>query len=145
MEKLNCVATECYPSRYQDAEDTKTDTKKSKLVVSSTSPQVGWTSPTWQDSFGWTDNEAKLNSQFSRTVRPNAYPPSGPPSRPIPQETLRRWENCAQEGTYMTNHAAGFSCYTIEIQQHMSNYINLLQDSLVNGKVPAKIMSAAPK
>ena len=50
--------------------------------------------------------------------------------------------NVPWRGTYITNHAAGFSCCTREIQEHMSDHINLLQDSLVKGKVAKEIMDA---
>ena len=46
------------------------------------------------------------------------------------------------EGTYITNHAAGFSHCTSEIQERMSDHTNFLQDSLIKGKVPKEIVDA---
>ena len=88
MERLNCVAADGYPSRSQEAGSLKNDQfiqtpkSKSKWYHQHRSRTDG--------RYSWTDNESKLNSQFSCIVWPNAYPPSGPPSRPIPQETSRR-------------------------------------------------------
>ena len=59
--------------------------------------------------FSWYNSEAKVNSQFPRIVKASAYPATGPPSRPISQEYLRRWERCARENSYIVNHAAGFN------------------------------------
>ena len=59
--------------------------------------------------FSWRNSEAKLNSQFPWITRASAYPSTGLPSRPIAQESLRRWERAAREDSYIINHAAGFS------------------------------------
>ena len=61
--------------------------------------------------FSWSNSEAKVNSQFPRIIKASSYPPSGPPSRPISQEYLRRWEHCAREASYVVNSAAGFNLY----------------------------------
>ena len=95
IERLNCVAAEGYPSRSQDARGLKTDqfiwTPKSQSKwYRQHRPRMDGPNRPGRTVFGWTDNEAKLNSQFSHIVRLNAYSPSGPPSRPIPHETLRR-------------------------------------------------------
>ena len=59
--------------------------------------------------FSWHNSEAKVNSKFPCIVKASAYPSTGPPSRPISQEYLRRWEKCARENSYIVNHAAGFN------------------------------------
>ena len=59
--------------------------------------------------FSWRNSEAKVSSQFPQITCASAYPSTGPPSRPIAQESLRRWERAAREDSYIINHAAGFS------------------------------------
>ena len=90
--------------------------------------------------FSWSDSEARLNAQFSRVAKVSTYPQSGPASRLIPQDILRRWEKCAREGTYVTNHAAGFNCCTSEIQDKMNTHFNLLNDVIVKGKAPKEVV-----
>ena len=92
--------------------------------------------------FSWSDSEARLNSQFSRIAKVSSYPQSGPASRPVPQDILRRWEKCAREGTYVTNHAAAFNRCTSNIQEKMNAHIALLNDTIVKGKAPKEIVDA---
>ena len=92
--------------------------------------------------FNWHGSEAKLNAQFSRIVKPAAYLATGPVSRPISQEVLRRWERCAREGTYTVNHAAGFSRCTSEIQDQMAHHITFLQSHLSKGKSAKEVSEA---
>ena len=47
--------------------------------------------------FSWHSTEAKVNSQFPGTTRASAYLSTGPPSRPISQESLHHWERAARE------------------------------------------------
>ena len=92
--------------------------------------------------FSWHGSEAKLNAQFSRIVKLAAYLATGPVSRPISQEVLRRWERCAREGTYTVNHAAGFSRCASEIQDQMANHIHFLQNHLSKGKSAKEVSDA---
>ena len=114
MEKLNTRAAEGYPSRSQEAAGLKVDhfigTPKSqeKWYTQSRLRQEGTQRP-GKTIFGWSGSEARLNAQFSRIAKVSSYPASGPASRPVPQEILRRWEKCAREGSLITNHAAGFN------------------------------------
>ena len=130
MEKLNTRAAEGYPSRSQEAAGLKQDqfirTPKSqaKWYTQSRLEQDGNQRP-GRTIFGWSGSEARLNSQFSRIAKISSYPSSGPASRPIPQEILRRWEQCAREGSLITNHAAGFNRCVSEIQEKM-NHTHLL-------------------
>ena len=86
--------------------------------------------------FSWQYVEFKVNSQFPRITKASAYPPSGPPSRPISQEYLRRWEKCARENTYILNHASGFNRCSTELQDWMSGHINMLCSRINKGKAP---------
>ena len=92
--------------------------------------------------FSWSDSEASLNAQSSRVAKVSTYPQSGPASRPVPQDILQRWEKCAREGTYVTNHAAGFNHCTSEIQDKMNTHITLLNETIVKGKAPKEVVEA---
>ena len=83
-----------------------------------------------------------MNSQFPRITRASAYPLTGPPSRPIAQESLRRWERAAREDSYIIKHAAGFSRCSTELQDKMSQNIALLCSRLSKGKAPKDVTNA---
>ena len=92
--------------------------------------------------FSWRNTEAKVNSQFPRLTRASAYPSTGPPSRPISQESLRRWERAAREDSYIINHAAGFSRCSTELQDKMSQNVAVLSACLLKGKAQKEISDA---
>ena len=83
-----------------------------------------------------------MNSQFPRIVKASAYPSTGPPSRPISQEYLRRWERCSRENSYIVNHAAGFNCCTSELQERMTGHVNMLHARINKGKAPKEVSAA---
>ena len=92
--------------------------------------------------FSWHNSEAKVNSQFPRIVKAAAYPSTGPPSCPISQEYLRRWERCARENSYIVNHAAEFNRCTSQLQERMTAHINLLSSRINKGKAPKEVSAA---
>ena len=147
MEKLNTRAAEGYPSHSQEAAGLKLDQfirtpkSQSKWYTQSRLKQEGNQRP-GRTIFGWSGSEARLNSQFSRIAKISAYPSSGPVSGPIPQEILRRWEQCAREGSLITNHAAGFNRCVSEIQDKMNQHIYLLHSTIVKGKAPKEVTEA---
>ena len=147
MEKLNTRAAEGYPSRAQEAAGLKQDqfirTPKSqaKWYTQSRIKQDGNQRP-GRTIFGWSGSEARLNSQFSRIAKISSYPSSGPASRPISQEILRQWEQCAREGSLITNHAAGFNRCVSEIQDKMNQHISFLNCAIVKGKAPKEVTDA---
>ena len=147
MEKLNTRAAEGYPSRSQEAAGLKIDQfirtpkSQSKWYAQSRLRQEGSQRP-GKTIFGWSGSEARLNSQFSRIAKVSAYPTSGPASRPVPQEILRRWEKCAREGSLITNHAADFNRCVSEIQEKMNQHISLLNDTIFKGKAPKEVVDA---
>ena len=118
-----------------------------KVLVSTATAPVS-TQPFFNPSdpgrtiFSWSHSEARLNSQFSRVAKVSSYPQSSPDSRPVPQDILHRWEKCAREETYVTNHTAGFNRCTSEIQDKMNTHINLLNDVIVKGKAPKEVVEA---
>ena len=147
MEKLNTRAAESYPSRSQEAAGLKLDQfistpkSQSKWYTQSRLKQEGNPRP-GRTIFGWSGSEARLNSQFSRIAKISAYPSSGPASRPIPQEILRHWEQCAREGSLITNHAAGFNRCVSEIQDKMNQHISFLHSTIVKGKALKEVTDA---
>ena len=92
--------------------------------------------------FSWHNTEAKVNSQFPRITKASAYPSTGPPSRQIFQESLRRWERCAREDSYIVNHAAGFNRCSRELQERMSQHISMLCNRINKGKAPKEVSRA---
>ena len=147
MEKLNTRAAEGYPSRAQEAAGLKQDqfirTPKSqaKWYTQSRIKQDGNQRP-GRTIYGWSRSEARLNSQFSRIAKISSYPSSGPASRPISQEILRRWDQCARESSLITNHAAGFNRCVSEIQDKMNQHISFLNSTIVKGKAPKEVTDA---
>ena len=81
------------------------------------------------------------NSSVSTIQRLN-YPATGPPSRPISQEYLRRWEKCARENSYIINNAAGFNRCTSELQEKMSANVAMLCSRINKGKAPKEVTGA---
>ena len=144
MEKLNCRVAEGYPSRSQESAGLKVDQFIRTPKSQSKQHRVRQDSTTrpGRTIFSWSDSEARLNAQYSRVIKASAYPQSGPASRPVPQDILRRWEKCARGGTYITNHAAAFNRCTSEIQDKMNTHIGLLNDVIVKGKAPKEVVEA---
>ena len=95
--------------------------------------------------FSWHNTEAKVNSQFPRITKASAYPSAGPPSRQLSQESLRRWERCAREDSYIVNHAASFSRCSMELQERMSQHISMLSNRINKGKAPKEVSGALTK
>ena len=146
LERLNLTAAEGYPSRAQDSAGLKHDQfiKMAKLqsrwysmhLIKPDGPHRPGSSV-----FSWRNTEAKVNPQFPRITKASAYPATGPPSRPISQESLLRWERAAREDSYIINHAAGFNRCSAELQDRMTQNINLLCTRLSKDKVSKDVSS----
>ena len=147
LERLKLTVAEGYPSRSQDSAGLERDQfikvpksqekwYKMHLLKSGGPHRPG------RSVFNWRNTEAKVNSQFPRITRASAYPSTGPPSRPVAQESLRRWERAAKEDSYIINHAAGFSRCSTELQDKMSQNIALLCSRLNKGKAPKDVTNA---
>ena len=147
LEKLNTTIAEGYPSRAQDSAGLKKDQfvkipkSQSRWYQMYTVRQEGPHRP-GKNLFSWTGNKAKVNSQFPRIIKASSYSPSGPPSRPISQEYLRRWERCAKEGTYVVNSAAGFNRCASELQERISSTVGFLGSRISKGKSPKEVTEA---
>ena len=60
----------------------------------------------------WPNGAPHLNSSFSCISKPSGLTIT-PPSCPVAQDTLRKWDKALCEGTYVCNQAADFSyCIT---------------------------------
>ena len=147
LEHLNLTVAEGYPSRAQDSASLKKDQfiklpksqsrwYKMHLLKPDAPHRPG------RSVFSWHNTEAKVNSHFPRITRASVYPSTGPPSRPISQESLRRWERCAREDSYIVNHAAGFNRCSSELQERMSQYIAMLYSRLNKGKGRKEVAAA---
>ena len=144
LEKLNTVVAEGYPSRAQDSAGLKKDQfiKVPKMQVRwyqmHTTRTEGPHCP-GKSLFSWQNTEAKVKSQFPRIIKASAYPSTGPPSRPIPQEYLRRWEKSEKDNSCIVNHAAGFNRCISELQERMNGHISLLCARINKGKAPPEV------
>ena len=144
LERLNTTVAEGYPSRSQDSSGLKKD-----QFIKMPKSQARWyqmhtlkldTTPRPGKSvFSWRNTEAKVNSQFPRITKASSYPPSGPVSRPISQEYLRRWEQNTKDGSYIVNQAAGFNRCASELQDRMNQSLVCLQSNFSKGKAPKEV------
>ena len=89
----------------------------------------------------WPNDAAKLNSAFARISKPSATS-SQPPSRPIAQDTLRKWEKAAKETSYICNQSAGFNRCITKIQDSVQEQLKILQAELGKGKSSSNAQSA---
>ena len=147
LEKLNTTVAEGYPSRAQDSAGLKKDQfikipkSQSHCYQMYTIKQDGPHRP-GKNLFSWSGSEAKVNSQFPRIIKAASYSPSGPPSRHISQEYLRRWKCCAREGTYVVNSAAGFNRCASELQERITSTVAFLGSKVHKGKAPKDVTEA---
>ena len=100
LERLNLTVVEGYPSRSQNSAGLKPDQFIKVLKSQEKWYKMHLLKPDGphhpgHSVFNWRNTEAKVNSQVPRVTRASAYPSRGPPSRPISQESLRRWERAA--------------------------------------------------
>ena len=146
LERLNLTVAEGYPSRAHDSAGLKRDQfvkvpNQSRWYAMHMLKTDGPHRP-GRSVFSWRNSECKVNSQFPRITRASAYPSTGPPSRPIPQESLRRWERDLRKDSYILNHAAGFNRCASELQDKMTQNVNTLCNKLHKGKLPKDVSSA---
>ena len=89
----------------------------------------------------WPNDAAKINSAFPRICKPSTSA-SQPSSRPISQDTLRKWENAAKETSYICNQSAGCNRCITKIQDSVQENLKALQTELSKGKSSAKAQAA---
>ena len=91
------------------------------------------------DAVSWGNESVKLNSSYSRIARSSGLAPA---SRPLSQDTLRRWEKPACETCYICNQAAGFSCCLSKVQTSMQVELRKIQNEQSKGESSEKTGSA---
>ena len=62
----------------------------------------------------WSNGTPHLNSSFSCISKLSGLTVT-PPSHPVAQDTLRKWDKALHVGTYVCNQAAGFNCCIAKI------------------------------
>ena len=82
----------------------------------------------------WPNDAAKLNNAFTRIAKSSATS-SQPPSRPIAQDTLRKWEKPAKETSYICSQSAGFNRCITKIQDSVQEQLKILQTDLGKGNL----------
>ena len=142
FEKLNVTLQEGYPTRNTET----AGLSKDQFVKSPrTLKWYGMHSEKKDFSrskvYTWTSEPARLNSSFPRIAGRSL--PSAPASRPVSQDTLRKWERAARDQTYMCNQAAAFSRCLTKVQENMTNQLKVIQGITVKGKTSPKLTQAA--
>ena len=91
--------------------------------------------------YTWTSEPARLNSSFPKIAGRSL--PSAPASRPVSQDTLRKWERAVRDQTYMCNQAAAFSRCLTKVQENMATQLKVMQGITSKGKSSPKLTQAA--
>ena len=143
MDRLNVTLTHGYPSRGPEAGGLQRD-----QFVKPAKSQVKWyglhpsqDKPAGSVSF-WHSESAKLNSTYRRVAMSSGLTSPAPVSRPISQDTLRKWEKSAREATYICNQAAGLNRCLNKVQQGMTSQLKILQVEHSKGKSADKVGGA---
>ena len=138
FEKLNITLQEGYPTRNSE---TAGLSKDQFIKPPKTLKWYGMHSDKKDFSrskvYTWTSEPARLNSSFPRIAGRSL--PSAPASRPVSQDTLRKWE---RDQTYMCNQAAAFSCCLTKVQENMINQLKIIQGVTAKGKSSTKLHQA---
>ena len=108
MEKLNITVQKGYPSRtYENAGLNRDQFVKPPKTLRWYGMHSEKKDVSHSKIHTWTNEPARMNSTFPRIA--NRSLPSAPASRPVSQDTLRKWEWAAHDQSYMCNQAATFS------------------------------------
>ena len=85
----------------------------------------------------WSNDAPHLNSSFSHIAKPSALTVT-PPSRPVAQDTLRKWDKVLREGTYICTQAAGFNRCITKLQTDSQENFRSLESEFMKGKSSQK-------
>ena len=146
LETLNLVLIEGYPSKSSDPGGLHVD-----QFLRPPKSQSRWygihpaepTDPTrpGKSVNSWPNDAAKINSSFPRISTISSASPQ-PPSRPLSQDTMRKWEKAAKESSYICNQSAGFYRCITKIQDAFQEQLHILQSELKKGKSSVKAQGA---
>ena len=89
----------------------------------------------------WPNDAAKINSAFPRIAK-QSVANSQPAVRPLPQDTVRKWEKLAKESSYICNQAAGFNRCITKLQDSVQEQVRILYHEMGKGKSSAKAQAA---
>ena len=143
ISKLNLTLTDGYPSCGAEAGGLHRD-----QFLKPPRPQAKWYGPhpqpksdTAETVTSWSSDAAILNSGYLRIARQAGIPTSPPQSRPISQDSLRKWEKSAQESSVICNQATGFNRCLVKVQQDMQSQLKAIR-SEQKGKSTSKMTEA---
>ena len=142
MEKLNITVQEGYPSRTSENAGLSRDQfVKPPKTLKWYNMHCEKKDFSRSKVYTWTNEPARLNSTFPRIA--NISLPSAPASRPVSQDTLRKWKRAARDQSCMCNQAAAFSRCLTKVQDNMASQLKLIQSVTSKGKSASKITQAA--
>ena len=126
LENLNLTAREGYPQR--TAESTPL-TRDQFIRTPAHQKWYAFHAPTAEFDpakvSSWSPELAKLNAAYHRISRASA--PTNPSSRPISQETARKWEKLTREQSVMANQAAAINRGLRCVQARMTDQLKFLK------------------
>ena len=143
LSKLNLTLTDRYPSRSAEAGGLQRDQflkpPRSQAKWYGCHPQQK--SDTTETLTSWSTDSSKLNSGYLRIARQAGIATSTPQSRPISQDTFRKWEKSARESSVICNQAAGFNRCLMKVQQDMQSQLKVIRLEH-KGKSSSKLATA---
>ena len=129
LSKLNLTLVQGYPSRTTEAGTLQRDqfvrTAKSQSKWYNLHAEVK--KDTSDSVKSWNTGSSRLNSTYLRIARQAGIASNPPLSRPISQETLRKWERSARESSVICNQAAGFNRCLLKVQQSMQSQLKTIR------------------
>ena len=143
LSKLNLTLVQGYPSRTTEAGSLQRD--QFVRPAKSQSKCYGVHSESKKDTSStaktWNTGSSRINSTYLRIARQAGIASNPPLSRPISQESLRKWERSARESSTICNQAAGFNRCLLKVQQNMHSQLRTIRaDS--KGKTASKVSAA---
>ena len=143
LSKLNLTLVQGYPSRTTEAGSLQRD--QFVRPAKSQSKWYGVHSESKKDTSStaktWNTGSSRINSPYLRIARQAGIASNPPLSRPISQESLRKWERSARESSTICNQAAGFNRCLLKVQQNMHSQLRTIRaDS--KGKTASKVSAA---
>ena len=143
LAKLNLTLTDGYLSRSAEAGGLQRD-----QFLKPPRSQAKWygfhsqqKSDTTETVTSWSTDSSKLNSGYPRIARQDGITTSPHQSRPISQDTLRKWEKSARESSVICNQAAGFNRCLMMVQQDMQSQLKAIRVE-PKGKSASKLSAA---